>query len=71
MSASFLLSSMTKEKENRVMEILLSSIRPFQLLVGKVLGLGGIGLLRYLIPLAILGAVAWTIHRLGREYHLW
>jgi hypothetical protein len=32
---------------------------------------GGIGLLRYLIPLVILGAVAWTIHKVGREYHLW
>jgi hypothetical protein len=32
---------------------------------------GGIGVLRYLIPLLILGAVTWTIHKLGREYHLW
>jgi hypothetical protein len=33
--------------------------------------LGGFGALRYLIPLLILGAIAWTIHRVGREYHLW
>lgn len=45
-AAGYLLQSLGKEKENRVMEILLSSIRPFQLLVGKVLGLGGIGLLQ-------------------------
>lgn len=32
---------------------------------------GGIGALRYLVPLAILGAIAWTIHKVGREYHLW
>ncbi len=44
------------------------------LVVGLLLVLarfGGIGLLRYFIPLAILGAVAWTIHKVGREYHWW
>ncbi|MCB9418844.1 MAG: ABC transporter permease [Ardenticatenaceae bacterium] len=45
-AAGYLLQSLGKEKENRVMEILLSSIRPLQLLTGKVLGLGGIGLLQ-------------------------
>lgn len=45
-AAGYLLQSLGKEKENRVMEILLSSLRPFQLLAGKVLGLGGIGLLQ-------------------------
>lgn len=48
-AAGYLLQSLGKEKENRVMEILLSSIRPFQLLVGKVLGLGGIGLLQMVV----------------------
>ncbi|MEJ2747332.1 MAG: hypothetical protein P8183_05400 [Anaerolineae bacterium] len=33
--------------------------------------MGGIGALRYLVPLAILGAVAWTIHKVGQEFHLW
>jgi hypothetical protein len=32
---------------------------------------GGIGLLRYLVPLAVLGAVAWTIHKMGQEFHWW
>lgn len=32
---------------------------------------GGIGLLRYLIPLTILGFVSWTIYKSGRELHLW
>ncbi|MEJ2746671.1 MAG: ABC transporter permease [Anaerolineae bacterium] len=45
-AAGYLLQSLGKEKENRVMEVLLSSVRPFQLLAGKVLGLGGIGLLQ-------------------------
>lgn len=45
-SASLMLSSISKEKENRVMEILMSSIKPNQLLAGKVLGLGLVGLLQ-------------------------
>ncbi len=46
MSSGFLFQSVTEEKENRVMEILLSSVSSGQLLVGKVLGLGIAGLLQ-------------------------
>ena len=45
-SASLMLNSISKEKENRVMEILITSIKPNQLLAGKVLGLGLVGLLQ-------------------------
>lgn len=45
-AAAYMLQSLGKEKENRVMEILLSSLRPIDLLVGKIVGLGGIGLLQ-------------------------
>ena len=39
-----LLQSISEEKENRLMEVLLSSVSARQLLVGKVLGLGAAGL---------------------------
>jgi len=45
-AASLLLSSVTKEKENRIIEILMSSVTPQQLLAGKILGLGIVGLLQ-------------------------
>jgi ABC-2 type transport system permease protein len=45
-SASLLLSSVTKEKENRIIEILMVSATPRQLLMGKILGLGIVGLLQ-------------------------
>jgi len=45
-TASLMLNSVAKEKENRVMEIILSSITPRQLLTGKILGLGLVGLLQ-------------------------
>ena len=43
-SASLLLSNVSKEKENRIMEVLLTSASPLQLLTGKILGLGIVGL---------------------------
>jgi ABC-2 type transport system permease protein len=46
MTASLLLSSLTKEKENRVLEILMASINPRELLVGKITALGLAGLLQ-------------------------
>jgi ABC-2 type transport system permease protein len=45
-SSARLFQSVTEEKENRVMEILLSSVSSGQLLVGKVLGLGTAGLVQ-------------------------
>lgn len=48
-SASLMMNSVAKEKENRVMEILLSSIKPRELLTGKILGLGLVGLLQLVV----------------------
>ena len=45
-SSGYLLQGLGEEKENRVMEILLSSVSTRQLLIGKVLGLGGAGLIQ-------------------------
>ena len=45
MSAGFLVSSLNKERENRVLEIMLVTITPRQLLGGKFIGLGLMGLL--------------------------
>lgn len=45
-SSSTMLSSITNEKQNRVMEMLLTSMSPTQMLTGKILALGLIGLLQ-------------------------
>ena len=45
MSAGFLVSSINKERESRVLEIMLVTITPRELLSGKFIGLGLIGLL--------------------------
>ncbi len=48
-SATYVLQSLGEEKENRLMEILLSSVSTRQLLAGKVLGLGVAGLMQVLV----------------------
>lgn len=45
MSAGFLVSSINKERESRVLEIMLVTITPRELLTGKFIGLGLVGLL--------------------------
>ncbi len=46
MNASLLLNSVSSEKKDRVMEILLLSVAPRQMLLGKIVGLGVLGLLQ-------------------------
>ena len=41
--------SVLEEKTTRIVEILASSARPFQLLTGKILGVAGVGFTQYLI----------------------
>jgi len=48
-SSGFLLQGLGEEKENRIIEILLSSVSAQQLLTGKVLGLGAAGLAQMLV----------------------
>jgi ABC-2 type transport system permease protein len=43
-SSGYLLQSVAEEKESRVVEIVVSSVRPMELMAGKVAGLGALGL---------------------------
>lgn len=58
MTSGFLLQSVSEEKENRVIEIILSSVSSRQLLAGKVLGLGIAGLLQIVIWLVAIRVFA-------------
>ncbi len=50
-------TGVVEEKQSRVVELLLATIKPWQLLAGKVLGLGAVGLLQ----LVVLGAIALAL----------
>jgi ABC-2 type transport system permease protein len=52
--------SVLEDKTSRIVEILLSSAKPFQLMLGKVLGVGGVGLTQYAIwAVVVLGGAAY------------
>lgn len=40
------MSSVLEEKTTKIVEVLVSSLRPFQLMLGKVIGAGGVGLVQ-------------------------
>lgn len=52
----FVAQGVVEEKSSRVVEILLSTMRPWQLLAGKILGLGLLGLAQ-LVTIAVIGVV--------------
>ncbi|MBW6477958.1 MAG: ABC transporter permease [Bacteroidales bacterium] len=51
-----------EEKSNRIVEIIVSSVKPFQLMMGKIVGIAMVGLTQFLIwiflTFAIVGAVS-------------
>lgn len=48
-SAGYLLQGVSKEKTSRIVEIIISSITPRQLLIGKIIGFGALGLTQVLV----------------------
>src|SRR5215203_151531 len=38
-----------EEKTNRIAEVMISSVKPFQLMMGKIIGIGAVGLTQFLI----------------------
>lgn len=46
-----------EEKTNRIVEVIISSVRPFQLMLGKILGIGAVGLLQFLIWVVLSGII--------------
>lgn len=44
-----ILRGVIEEKSSRIIEIIVSSVRPFQLMMGKIIGVGAVGLTQFLI----------------------
>ena len=63
-SSGYVLNALVEEKENRVMEVLLSSVKPDALLLGKFLGLGAAGLLQMAAWLASVGVGVLVVGRI-------
>lgn len=46
-----------EEKTNRISEVMVSSIKPFQLMLGKIIGIGAVGLTQFLIWIILILAL--------------
>jgi ABC-2 type transport system permease protein len=57
---TWILSGVTEEKTNRVVEVLLASVKPWQLLAGKIIGIGTLGLAQFGLTI-IFAAIAVQI----------
>ena len=52
MYASQVMKGVIEEKTNRIIEVLVSSVKPFQFLLGKIIGVATVGLVQFLIWVA-------------------
>jgi len=53
-----IMQGVIEEKTSKVVEVIVSSVRPFQLMLGKILGLASVGLLQFLIWIVLITSVS-------------
>ncbi len=47
-----------EEKTSRIAEVIVSSVKPFQLMLGKIIGIGAVGLTQFLIWIVLIGIMS-------------
>ena len=52
---SMVMRGVIEEKTSRIVEIIISSVKPFQLMLGKIFGIGSVALVQFLIWVILLG----------------
>lgn len=57
-------SGVAEEKSSRIMEVMVATVKPMDLMIGKVLGIGALGLLQFTIWI-IVGIVMASVQNLG------
>lgn len=57
---NFVMRSVIEEKTNRIIEIIISSVKPFQLMMGKIIGNSLAGILQFMIWI-ILGGIVFFV----------
>ena len=60
MYGQMVMRSVMEEKTNRIVEVMMSSVKPFDLMLGKILGAGAVGLTQVVIWVVLSGAV-WML----------
>ncbi|MBR5592719.1 MAG: ABC transporter permease [Bacteroidaceae bacterium] len=55
------MQSVIEEKNNRVLEVLVSTVRPFDMMMGKILGVASVALLQIVIWIIFIGSIAYFV----------
>lgn len=55
------MQSVIEEKNNRVLEVLVSTVRPFEMMMGKILGIASVALLQIAIWIVFFAGVAYFV----------
>lgn len=53
-----IMQGIIEEKTSKVVEVIVSSVKPFQLMMGKILGLASVGLLQFLIWIVLISVLS-------------
>lgn len=61
MYGQMVMRSVMEEKTNRIVEVMMSSVRPFQLMLGKIIGAGAVGLTQVVAWIVLSGAVMFVV----------
>lgn len=56
-----IMQGVIEEKSTRIVEILVSSLKPFQLMMGKIVGIGAVGLTQFLIWVILIGTLSSVV----------
>jgi ABC-2 type transport system permease protein len=56
-----IMQGIIEEKMSKVVEVIVSSVRPFQLMMGKILGLASVGLLQFLIWIVLISTLTSAV----------
>jgi len=55
------MSGVVQEKTNRIVEVIISSVKPFELMMGKIIGIAMVGLTQFLLWVALTGVISLAI----------
>ena len=55
------MQSVIEEKNNRVLEVLVSTVRPFEMMMGKILGIASVALLQIIIWVTFIAGMAYFV----------
>ena len=61
MFGSMVMRSVIEEKTNRIIEVIVSSVKPFQLMMGKILGVASVALTQFFIWIILTIAIASSV----------